>query len=191
MLSHYINEKNNIFGNANSKIILELFEDYECEHCGKAFRELKAIRDYFKQEICFKYKNFPSVHMHPSALRAAQIAISCGLQQKYLQAHDLILEYQELLEYGIEGIIRILEKKLSVSVNQLFKDLKSVAIRKKIDDDIKRGTQLGIKNTPAIFINGLMYNGAVKFDAMSPVLKKMIFEYNIGAAYDKNENKRA
>lgn len=65
---------------------MEVFEDYECEHCGKAFKKLKAIRNYFKQEIRFKYKKFPSVHMHPSALRAAQIAISRGLQQKYLEA---------------------------------------------------------------------------------------------------------
>lgn len=78
-----------------------------------------------------------------------------------------------------------------MSVKQLFKDLKSVPIKKKIDDDIKRGTQLGIKNTPAIFIYGLMYTGALKFDAMSPVLKKMIFEYNIGAPYDINEFKTA
>ena len=191
MLSHYINEKNHTFGNPDSKIILEVYEDYECEPSGKAFRDLKVIREFFKQDICIKYKNFPHVQMHPSALRAAQIVESCGLQGKYLEAHDLILENQELLEYGMGGIVRLLEKIYSVSVLQLYESLKNIRINRKINNDIKRGTQLGIKHTPAIFINNLMYEGAIKFDSIAPILREIISENNIGATNNKNENKRA
>ena len=55
----------------------------------------------------------------------------------------------------------------------------------------KRGTQLGIKHTPAILINNSMYEGAIKFDSIAPILKAMISENNIGAINNKNENKRA
>lgn len=57
MLTQYINKMNHVSGNPNSKIIMEVYEDYECEHCGKAFRELKALREYFKEEICLIYKH--------------------------------------------------------------------------------------------------------------------------------------
>ncbi len=66
--------------------------------------------------------------MHPSALLAAQIVESYGFQQKYLQAHDLILKCQEFLECGLGGIIRRLKKDYSVSIKQLNVDLKEGAI---------------------------------------------------------------
>lgn len=185
MVSQYINKMNHIFGNPHSKIIMEVYEDYECEHCGKSFRELKALREYFKKEVCIVYKYFPIVRMHPSALLAAQIVEACALQQKYLQAHDLILECQEFLEYGLGGIIHLLKKDYSISEQQLDEDLKGVAMRRKIDDDIKSGTQLGIMNTPAIFINGLMYEGAVKFDSIATILKEKIFEYKMASPRNK------
>lgn len=191
MVRKYINKMNHIFGNPDSKIIMEVYEDYECENCGKAFRELKALREYFKEEMCIVYKNFPFGRMHPSALMAAKIVESCGLQQKFLQAHDLILDCQEYLEYGLGGIIRLLKKDYSISENQLNEDLKGMIIRGKIDNDIQSGMLLGIKNTPAIFLNGLLYEGAVKFDAISTILKEKLYEFKNYSARDKKVDKRA
>lgn len=170
---------------------MEVYEDYECENCGRAFRELKALRDYFKEEMCMVYRNFPFARIHPSALFAAQIVESCGLQQKYLQAHDLILECQEFLEYGLGGILRLLTKDYSISEKQLKEDLKGVAISRKINNDIKRGTLLGIKNTPAIYINGLLYQGAVKFDSIATILKEKIYEFKNSSTGNSNQDKRA
>ena len=191
MIRQYINKMSHIFGNPYSSIVMEVYEDFECEHCGKAFRELKALREYFKEEMCIVYKHFPVVRMHPSALLASKIVESCALQQKYLQAHDLILECQEFLEYGLGGIIQLLKKDYSISESQLDEDLKGMAIGRKINNDIKSGTQLGIKNTPAIFINGLMYEGAIKFDSIAKVLKEMIFEFKMNSICNKKEDKRA
>ncbi len=191
MLRKYINKMNHAFGNPDAKIILELYEDYECEYCGRAYRELKALHEYFQEEICFIYKHFPILRMHPSALLAAQVVEACALQQKYLQAHDLILDCQEFLEYGLGGIISLLKKNHSISVQQLNIDLNSEVIRRKIDNDIKIGTQSGIKNTPAIFINGLIYKGAVKFDSIATCLKEMILDYNVDFRHNKEEDKRA
>ena len=187
----YVNKMNHVFGNPNSKITMEVYEDYECENCGRAFRELKALREYFKEELCIVYKNFPFVRMHPSALLAAKIVESCGLQQKYLQAHDLVLECQEYLEYGLGGIIRLLKKDYSISEQQLDDDLKGVVISGKIDNDIKSGMLLGIKNTPAIFINGLMYEGAVRFDVISTILKEKMYEFKMNSIHHKKQDKRA
>ena len=185
MLIKYINKMNHVFGNPDSKIIMEVYEDYECERCGRAFRELKALREYFKEEMCLIYKHFPIVRMHPSALLAAQIVEACGLQQKYLEAHDLIFECQEFLEYGLGGIIDLLKKDYSVSIEQLNVDLKGVAIKRKIDEDIESGKQLGIMNTPAIFINGSMYGGAVKSDSIATILKEKIFEHKMDPTPNK------
>lgn len=183
------NKLNHVFGNPHSGIIVEIYEDYECENCGKAFRDMKALRDYFKNEICFIYKHFPLIKMHPSALLAAQIVESCGLQKKYLQAHDLILQCQDYLEYGLGGIIRLLTKDFSVSEEQLSKDLEDGAISSKINNDIKTGKLLGIMNTPSLFINGLIYKGAITYDSIACTLKEKMYELKSRSTLDQIQNR--
>ena len=109
------------------------------------------MREYFQEEICFIYKHFPVVRMNSFALLAAQVLEACALQQKYLQAHDLILDCQEFLEYELGGNHKSSKKNHSISVQQLNIDLKSEVIRGKIDNDIKTGTQSGMKNTPLFY----------------------------------------
>ena len=75
------------------------------------------MREYFQEEICFIYKHFPVVRMHSFALLAAQVLEACALQQKYLQAHDLILDCQEFLEYELGGIISLLKKIIQFRYN--------------------------------------------------------------------------
>jgi hypothetical protein len=55
--------------------------------------------------------------MHSFALLAAQVLEACALQQKYLQAHDLILDCQEFLEYELGGIISLLKKIIQFRYN--------------------------------------------------------------------------
>ncbi len=154
MITSTITKTDHVFGNAGSKIILVIYEDYECENCGKSFKELKKLREYFEEDICIIYRHFPFKKMHPSALSAALVVEACSMQNKFLQAHDLIFEHQEFLEYGVGGLFHLLEKNYAVSIEQLKEDLKKENVRRKINKDIESGNRCGIKQTPAIFING-------------------------------------
>lgn len=174
MLVPSINKSDHFAGNADSAITLLVYEDYECEYCSKAYRELKALRESYKDKVCFGYKNFPFINMHPHALLAARVVEGCAMQNKFIEAHDLIFQCQEYLEYGLGGILRLLEKNFSISIEQLNEDLKKEDLKKKVDDDIESGIRCGIKNTPAIFINGSMYTGGVKLDEIAYILDKML-----------------
>ena len=169
-----INTSDHCRGNANAKISLVVYEDYECEYCGKAFKELKKLLDYYKSEISILYRNFPFSNKHPHALLAARVVEACALQNKFIQAHDLVFENQEYLEYGLGSILRILQKKYSVSIHQLNEDLQKEELKRKVNDDIESGLQCGIKSTPAVFINGAIYTGVVKFDQMCKAIENIL-----------------
>lgn len=148
MLLSPINKSDHYIGNTNADAILVAYEDYECEYCGEAFKELTTLREYYEEEICVVYRNFPFIRMHPSALLAALVVEACALQNKFIQAHDLIFECQEYLEYGLGGILRLLQKNYSVSIEQLNEDLQKEDVKRKINEDIKSGMRCGINNTP-------------------------------------------
>lgn len=169
-----INKSDHLLGNRNAKVQLVVYEDYECEYCGKYYRELKELAEAFKEEVCFVYRHFPFIKMHPHALLAALVVEACALQNKFIEAHDLIFECQNYLEYGLGGILHLLEKKHFVNIDKLNEDLQKEDLKRKINDDIESGIRCSIKNTPAIFINGNRFTGEVKFAVIAKEIKRFL-----------------
>lgn len=179
MLLTAINKFDHFLGNTNAKVAVIVFEDYECEYCGQAFRELTALRKFYKDEMFIVYKNFPNTHTHPHALLAAKVVEACALQNKFIQAHDLIFSCQEYLDYGLGGILRVLQKKYSISIDRLTQDLKKEDVIRKVNNDIESGKRYGIENTPAILINGCKYTGKLKFDQMAKSIEAILLKKRV------------
>lgn len=173
-----INENDHILGNKETNVSLIIYEDYECEYCGKAFKEIKMLYENFKEKVCIAFRNYPHTRIHPSSFSAALITEAAALQNKFIQIHDFILGQQEYMEYGINGILKILEMNYGISVKKLKEDMTKAKLKKKIHDDFKSGLENGVKNTPAIFINGVMYKGAVKFNQLAKIIRQAILSYN-------------
>lgn len=173
-----INKYDHFSGNRNAKIILVIYEDYECEYCGKAFRELKKLREWFKQKICVEYRHFPQA-FHPFAFSAALVAEAAALQHKFIQTHDLIFERQEYLEYGVGGILQLLAKDYAVSLEQLSEDMKKEELKRKINEDFENGIENNVRNTPTIFINGDMYQRDIKFPLLRNVIRQALQEITL------------
>lgn len=169
-----INKADHFLGNPNATLKLLVYEDYECEYSEKAFRHLKAVRSYFKEKISIIYRNFPFTNMHPSAMKAALIVEACAIQHKFLQAHDLIFEYQDYLEYGLAAILQLLNKKYSISLEQLNEDMQKEELKQKIRNDIESAKRCALKNTPAIFINGYEYRGIIESNIMIELIKQLL-----------------
>ena len=177
-LSSIVNNNDHLLVNEDAKLNLLVYEDYECDHCGEAFREIKAIREYFKEKVCIVYMNFPCTYSHPSALLAALVAEASGIQKKFIEVHDTIFELQSYLEYGLGAILGVIEKRFSISIKQLMEDIKKATVIKRVDEDIECGIQMGVKNTPAIFVNNTMYKGLVKFNELSTTIRQQILKVN-------------
>ena len=177
-LSSIVNNNDHFLEKKGVNLTLLLYEDYECECCGKAFKELKVIRDYFKENVCVVYKHFPCAVMHPSAFLAALVAEASVLQQKFIEVHDTIFELQSFLEYGLGGILGVIEKRFSISIKQLMEDIEKPTVINRVNEDIEYGIRMGVKNTPALFINNTMYNGPAKFNELSRTIRQQILKVN-------------
>jgi protein-disulfide isomerase len=168
-----ITKHDHLLGDKEAKTILIIYEDYECEKSGKAYREIKTLVEYFKEIICVVYRNFPNKAIHPSGYLAALVAEAGALQNKFIQIHDTIFENQEYLEYGVGGILRLIEKKHNVSLQQLNDDMEKEELKKRINDDLESGANNNVRNTPALFFNGSIYNGAIKFNELAKATRQV------------------
>jgi protein-disulfide isomerase len=88
-------------------------------------------------------------------LNAARAAAAAQKQGKFWQFHDKIWQNQErLFPAVLEGIA----KDLGLDFKRWIEDVGSEDVRGQVQQDRNDGLALGIRRTPAIFINGRLYN---------------------------------
>src|SRR6478672_343329 len=81
-----------VYGNKAAKVVLIEYGDFQCPGCGGAFPQLKTIKETYKDQIAFIFRDFPLTTIHPNALAAATAAESAGLQGKFWEMHDMLYE---------------------------------------------------------------------------------------------------
>jgi protein-disulfide isomerase len=98
--------------------------------------------------------------MHTKARGAHEAAEAANLQGKFWEMHDKIFENQRKLDS--EQYLTYAQE-LGLDVEKFKKDLKSDAVKKRLDDDTSQAAKLGVTGTPAFFVNGRFLSGAQPF----------------------------
>jgi protein-disulfide isomerase len=87
-------------GDAQARVTVVEFSDYQCPFCGRHFREtLAAIdHDYIETgKVRYVFRDLPIASLHPQAFQAAEAAHCAGDQGKYWEMHDRLFANQSAL----------------------------------------------------------------------------------------------
>lgn len=145
-----------VYGDKNSKVVLIEYGDFQCPGCGGAFPQLKTIKEVYKGEIAFVFRDFPLTSLHPNALAAAAAAESAGLQGKFWEMHNKLYENQDTWS-GVaankrDDIFAGYAEELGLNVEQYRNDLSSKKVTEKIARDQALGRKVKVDSTPSIYI---------------------------------------
>ncbi len=153
-------------GPADARITIVEFSDFECPYCSVAVKEVATIQAAYPKDIKLIYKQFP-LSMHPNAPLAAAASLAAKEQGKFWEMHDLLfanfhtLSRDNMLSWA---------KQIGLDVNKFKADLDSGKFQAIVKKDLSDGEAAGVYGTPAFFINGKLYNGTMKLDALKPIL---------------------
>lgn len=167
---------NEVFrGNKDAPITLVEYSDFECPFCSRGFNTVMELMSKYQGKIRFAYKHLP-LSFHPQAMPAAQYfeAVKIQNQEKAWQFHDAIYKDQRKLQNG-EAFLKATAKGLGVDMKKLEADVKSEAVKKKIDADMAEAAKFGFQGTPGFLLNGVPVKGAYPtshFDNIIAELKK-------------------
>lgn len=118
------------------------------------------------QDVLFVYRNFPLISIHDKAALAAQAAEAAGLQGKYWEMHELLMDATNWTVWtaqtpaDFEAWLNAQAGKIKgLDAAKFTTDLTSDAIVKKIADDGTAAQKLGLGGTPSvyIFLDGQLY----------------------------------
>ncbi len=155
-------------GNPDGPITIIEFSDFMCGFCGRfATETLPTLMDEYGDQVRFIYMDFPVISPQASPVIAS--AAECAHDQ------DMFWEYHDVL-FANSGNISDAEMLYSFA-EEIGLDVE--AFRTCFDagthiDEIRAdeayARELGIRGTPAFFINGRFVNGAVPIDTFRQII---------------------
>lgn len=153
-----IEPKDIIIGSPNALVTIMEFIDYQSEKCAQAHEIIKKIMNEYGEKVNFNFRHFPLMRIHQKALKAAEAAIAAAQEGKFLEMHDMLFDNRKQL-----GIISLKSyaKEIGIISKSFLNNLINGKYGLYVQDDLKYGIGLGVKEVPAFFINGEKLEGNI------------------------------
>jgi protein-disulfide isomerase len=165
-----VNPTNHVSGKLDSKVTLLEYGDYQCPACESFSPVTQQVREKYKDQIKFQFRNLPLTQIHQNAYAAARAAEAAGKQNKFWEMHDLLYtasNWQAWTEAtNANSYFDQYAKQLGLNVTKFKADFKSEAINDMIKADVTEFDKTGEqKATPAYFLNGKKIDSSKLLDA--------------------------
>ncbi len=143
-------------GSSSKKLMLVEFADMQCPHCKEAAPTMKQVAtDFPNARIVFE--NFPLTNIHPAAEKAAEYGV-CVAKEKgnaaffqYLQA---VYDNQSALMNAADETLKNAATKAGADPTTVATCAASPAAKAAVDASVQLGKDVGVSQTPTLFVNG-------------------------------------
>ena len=126
------------------------YADLECPYCAKAHLILKEL------PVTRVFRHFPVTSKHPRARVLAAAAEAAGLQGRFWEMHDSLLEDQGHLD---DPHLWDRARALGLDLDRFETDRRSPEVGERIDADFRSGIRAGVATTPTQFVAGERFPG--------------------------------
>lgn len=158
-------------GDSRSPVSLVMFGDYESESCARAHEVVKQLLSTYDGRLKFNFRHFPLTQIHQKAHKAAEASILVSQFGKFWEMHDLLFQNRRNLgsismrDYAIEA---------GVKDKNFLPKLTDSVFGWTVRNDLMEGLSRGVREVPAIFINGDCYTGPCTFQGIASVIENCL-----------------
>ena len=146
-----IHSKEMYRGEAEAPVEMVMFGDYESGETRQLNEVLNTVMEEFADDVKLTFRHFPMTQVHQKAHKAAEAAIAAGQEGKFWEMHHLLLERPHAL--GITSL-KSHAREIGVVNKKFLEQLMNSDFGWYVQDDLKAGIALGIKEIPVLLING-------------------------------------
>jgi len=171
-------------GNANAKVTIVNFDDFQCPFCSRMHSTLfPNVLQAYGDKVKIIYKDYPLVEIHPWAMRAAINGNCLGEQNG--DAYWDFADYVHSNQKDIAGKTRAeafvnLDKVTQTQVQKHGLDQQKLqaCVQKQDESGVRasmaEGDSLGVDSTPTLFINGERLTGAMSEQELRSILDRAL-----------------
>jgi protein-disulfide isomerase len=147
--------------------VLVLFGDYEDPDSAAAFRAVEALHERWAG-FTYVWRQLPLGELHPHANGAALAAEGAAAQDAFWAYHHVLLARQESL--AVPDLLNYAGQ-IGLDVGMLMEDMREGRHAERVLDDVRSAVGSGVRGTPAIFVEGVRWEGGWEPDALEGVLR--------------------
>jgi protein-disulfide isomerase len=165
-------------GDPDAPVVIVEYTDFQCPFCTRHFQQTypQILADYVETGIVrYVFKDFPLTNIHPQAVAAAEAARCAGDQGAYLEMHDLLFSRQDTWNGRTDTTTIFTEfaDSLGLDTNTFSACLENHDHEEAVYADLQEGQELGVRGTPAFFINGFLLSGAQPFSTFQQAIAEL------------------
>jgi protein-disulfide isomerase len=142
-------------GPADAPVTIVEFSDFQCSFCARVVPTLNRVLETYGDKVRLVYRNFPLTGMHTHAQKAAEASLCAREQGKFWEMHDLVFANQHQLSDA--DLYRFAEQ-IGLNLAKFKASYEAKRGEKLVDADRSHGEKIGIQGTPAVYVNGRLYN---------------------------------
>ena len=153
-------------GPADAPITIIEFSDLQCPFCARVTPTLQELLKQYPNQVRWVFKSFP-LDFHADSPLAHSAAMAAARQGKFWEMHDLIFAGQQNMK---RDSLLAEARSLNLDMARFTTDLDSDELKHLVALDRRDGMGLGVSGTPAFFINGKPFSGAMPLDQFQAVI---------------------
>ncbi len=157
-------------GQPQAPITIIEFSDLQCPFCARVTPTLQELMKQYPDQVRWVFKNFP-LDFHADSPLAHAAALAAGRQGKFWEMHDLIFANQHTLK---RDNLLAEARSLNLDMDRFTADLDSADVKRQLEADKKEGQELGVNGTPAFFINGKSFSGAMPMEQFQAAINNAL-----------------
>jgi protein-disulfide isomerase len=158
-------------GDKHAPVSLVEFGDYESEACARLQPVITQLLEAFEGKLKFQFRHFPLTQVHQRAHKAAEASVAASQHGKFWEMHDLLFRHRRNL-----GSISLREYAMEAGVKDknFISNLTDSVFGWTVRADLLDGLEMGVREVPAIFINGERFTGVPNFNQLSKAVEEAL-----------------
>lgn len=171
-------------GNANAKVTIVNFDDFQCPFCSRMHATLfPSILQSYGDRVRVVYRDYPLVEIHPWAMHAA-VNANCLADQN----NDAYWDFADSVHASQKDVSGHSKTEAFANLDRIAKeqgqkhhvdDARLQACITKQDESAVRASmadadKLGVDSTPTLFINGEKSSGVLPDDVLKTMLDRAL-----------------
>lgn len=153
-------------GPAQAPVVIVVASEFQCPFCSRVAGTLAKLEQANPGKIRLAFLHYP-LEFHPHAQPAAVAAQAAHRQGLFWAMHDALFARQRALG---DGGIEQAAAEAGVDAVRMGRDLADPALQAHVAADMAAALALGVRGTPAAFVNGVTISGAQPLEKFQEVL---------------------
>lgn len=150
-------------GDALSTLTLVEYGDYACPHCVRAEPPTQRLIATSGSRLCFVFRHFPLLELHPQAELAAEAAEAAAAQGQFWAMHrKLFTQTHDLSLHGLSACA----ESLGLDMNRFNGEMADRIYTQRVQEHRRAAAQSGVQTTPTYFLNGKVIDVSAGFDRL-------------------------